>query len=324
MRDYEKLRQERFAALPPVLKEFFGQTRPTLREMGVAGMRQFGAAYLAASGLEPGVSFEDVTIEGPNGPIQTRVYTPEAPEEGPRGIYLHTHGGGYVMFGGLGAMDAENSRIAKASGCVVVAPDFRLPPEHPFPQPLDDCYAAFQWTATNAERLGGRSDGICVGGGCTGGNIAAAVTLMAQYSDGPKLGAQYLISTVFDSRYEYESHYENDKGYALSHDDCVFVTEQYLQDMDLRFDWRASPILAPTVKDLPPTYIRVGEWDVLRDESIAYANRLKDAGVDVTLVVAPQESHVPTPLTADKVLEEMAVFLRRTVGPGARRAVAAE
>lgn len=320
MRDYEKLRQERFAALKdPTLKAYFTPKRPPLREMGVAGMRR--RREQAATALtDPAVRFEDVVIAGPHGPIPTRIFTPVAKASGPRGIYLHTHGGGFVSGGGLGTMTPANLRIAKTTDCIVVAPDFRLPPEHRFPIPLDDCFAAFQWTAKNATRLGGRPDGIATGGGCTGGNIATAITIMARDAGGPQFAALYPWAPVFDLRADYPSHWENSgPGYTLSHDDCLFVYEQYLGDWSKRYDPRASVILAKSLKGLPPTHIHVGEWDVLRDESIAFANRLRDAGVEVEIVVQPEESHGPTPVTAPLVEQQMAAFLARTVGPKAPR-----
>lgn len=316
MNDYETLRQARFAGLKnPVLREFFTPKRPPLRELGVEAMRARSAAMASEPKRDPAVTYEDVEIAGPHGLIPTRIYTPQQAGPRPFGIYLHIHAGGYVMLGGLDTMMNQNTSIAMDTGCVVVAPDFRLPPEHPFPTPLEDCFAVFQWTAANAERLGGRATGICVGGGCTGANLAAAVTIMARDSGGPQLGAQYLWAPVFDLRCEYRSHYENSgPGYTLSRDDCLFVYEQYLGDWERRFDPRASVILTQTVKGLPPTFIRVGEWDVLRDESIAYANRLRDAAVDVTLVVQREESHGPTPVTAPLARREMTAFLQRTVG----------
>jgi len=317
VKDYETLRRERFAALKdPALRQFFTPRRPPLRELGVEGMRARSMPATDEPRRDPEIDYEDVVIPGPHGPIPTRLYTPKAARSGPAGIYLHTHAGGYVMLGGLDTMMNQNNQIAKDTGCIVVAPDFRLPPEHRFPVPLDDCFATFLWTAENAERLGGRAEGICVGGGCTGANLAAAVTIMARDAGGPQLAAQYLWAPVFDLRCDYASHYENSgPGYTLSRDDCLFVYEQYLGDWDRRFDPLASVILTQSLRGLPPTLIHVGEWDVLRDESIAYANRLRDAGVDVTLVVQPEESHGPTPVTAPLVQRDMTEFLRRTLGP---------
>jgi acetyl esterase len=95
----------------------------------------------------------------------------------------------------------------------------------------------------------------------------------------------------------------------------VFVNHQYCQNWtEDAFDWRASPVLTPSLKGLPPTLIHVGEWDVLRDEAVLYANRLRDAGCDVRLIVQPQQSHSPTPVSWPTLHREIATLLARTIG----------
>ena len=128
--------------------------------------------------------------------------------------------------------------------------------------------------------------------------------------------AQVLYAPVFDLRCENKSHYENGvPGYSLSRDDHLFVCKQYAQNWDEdRFDWRASPILTPSLKGMPPTLIHVGEWDVLRDEAIQYANRLRDAGCDVTITVQPQQGHSPHAVSAPLLGKETTAFLARTIG----------
>lgn len=312
MNAYEELRQKRMDALSAEQRSYFELTRrPSLRELGVEAMREKGRQIGGVPTSDPSVSCHDEVIDGPHGAIPVRIFQPSSGTDGPRGIYLHIHAGGFVMMGGLDTMTNANIAIAKSSGCIVVAPDFRLPPEHRYPVPLDDCMASFKWTAENAARLGGRSDRICIGGGCTGGNLATVVALMARDEGGPIPAAQYLYATVFDMRSDYRSHWENDSGYTLSHDDCMYVYEQYLEDPDSRWDWRVSPILAPSLKGLPPTLIRVGEWDVLRDESRAYADRLRDAGVDVTYHEVRQESHGIAPYHMVEAQAEMNDFLAR-------------
>lgn len=311
--DYKKLREERLAALSPKARAVYETPRPPLRQMGVEGMRARGKAIGGAPTPDPDVPFRDVEIPGPNGPIPTRIFTPKGAE--PKGIYLHVHAGGYIMFGGLDTMTNQNIRIAKDSGCIVVAPDFRLPPEHLFPAAVEDCFATLEWTQANAKALGGDPNYIGVGGGCTGGNIAAVIALMARDKGGPKLACQYLAATVFDCRTDYLSFEENGEGYTLSADDDRYVIEVYLGDMEKRWDWRASPILAPTVKDVAPALIWVGEWDVLRDESIAYANRLRDAGVPVTLTINPKEAHGAGPDSAEAVRREQTEFLQAHLTP---------
>jgi acetyl esterase len=319
MADYEKLRQERFASLmDPVLKDYYTALlkRPALRELGVDGMRARFGQVDPAMLQDPDVMSEDMIAPGPHGPIPLRIFRPRTLGPEPSAIYLHIHHGGYVMFGGLDAMTPNNLRLAKSLHCIVVGVDFRLPPEHPFPIPLDDCFAAFQWTAAHAHELGGAVERIGIGGGCTGANLSTAVTILARDAGGPVPAAQCLFAPTFDQRCEYRSYYENSgPGYSLTRDDAWFVNHQYCQNWEQdAFDWRASPVLTPTLKGMPPTLIHVGEWDVLRDEAVFYANRLRDAGCDVRLIVQSQQSHAPTPISLPLLDREIAALLTRTIG----------
>ncbi len=321
MPDYEKLKRDRFAALTdPILIEYFARQpgRPPLGELGVAGMRALAPLPDAAARVDPDIDWRDVSVEGPRGAIPMRIFTPRSLGVGPHPIYLHTHGGGYVMLGGLDATTPANFRLARQNKCIVIGVDFRLPPEHPFPAPLEDCFAAFQWTMEHAKELGGQPDRIAIGGGCTGANFATATTILARDGGGPMPAAQVLYAPVFDLRCENKSFYENGvPGYSLSREDHLFVCRQYAQNWDEdRFDWRASPMLTPSLKGMPATLIQVGEWDVLRDEAIQYANRLRDAGCDVSLTVQPQQGHSPHAVSAPLWEQEMAAFLSRTIGCG--------
>ena len=319
MADYEKLRQERFASLTdPILKDYYQAllSKPSLAELGVDGMRARLGAVRPEALQDPDVTYEDVSAPGPHGAIPLRIFRPKNLESGPHGIYVHIHHGGYVMFGGLDSMTPYNLRLTKMLNCIVVGVDFRLPPEHPFPVPLNDCFAAFQWTAQHAPELSGSVDRIGVGGGCTGANLATALTIMARDAGGAMPAAQCLSAPTFDQRCDYKSYYENSgPGYSLTRDDAWFVNHLYCQNWNEdAYDWRASPVLAPSLKGMPPTLIHVGDWDVLRDEAIFYANRLRDAGCDVKLVVQSQQSHTPTPLSQPMLDRELATLLARTIG----------
>jgi acetyl esterase len=319
MADYEKLRQERFASLTdPVLREYYNGLldKPSLPAVGVEGMRARIPKPPPEALHDPDVTWEDATAPGPYGPIPLRVFRPRGLPAAGAGVYLHIHHGGYFMFGGLDSMTPFNLRLTKMLGCVVVAPDFRLPPEHPFPIPLDDCYASFEWTARNAAELGGSADRIGIGGGCTGANLATAVTILARDAGGPTPAAQCLYAPTFDQRCAYKSYDENSgPGYSLTRDDAWWVNHQYCQNWgEDAYDWRASPVLTPSLKGLPPTLIHVGEWDVLRDEAVFYAHRLADAGCDVKLVIQPQQSHAPTPVSQPMLDREIATLLARTIG----------
>lgn len=316
--DYGKLRDERLAKLDATRRAPYENLRPPLRSLGVEGMRARGEAVQGKPVEDPSVPFKDVFIEGPNGPVPTRIYVPQG--AGPKGIYIHIHAGGYIMLGGLDTMVNANTQLAKATGCIIVAPDFRLPPEHPFPIGLNDCWAVLKWVGENAAAIGGDPNHIGIGGGCTGGSFAAVLCLMARDAGAPKVAAQYLAATVFDCRCDYKSQFENGSGYTLSYDDGQFVIEVYLKDMENRWDWRASPILVPSVAGVAPAYIYAGEWDILRDESRAYADRLKDAGVDVTFVCMPEESHAVGPGNAAKVRDAMINFLKSRLDPKAPHA----
>src|ERR1700753_3716505 len=150
MADYEKLRQERFASLKdPVLQEYYKGllNKPSLPSLGVEGMRARIPQPPPEALQDPDVTYEDTTAPGPHGPVPLRIFRTRDLGPGPHGIYVHIHHGVYIMFGGLDAMTPNNIRLTKMLNCVVVGVDFRMPPEHPFPVPLDDSYAAFQWTA---------------------------------------------------------------------------------------------------------------------------------------------------------------------------------
>lgn len=315
MIDYFQLQRERFDAIddPAIRASFdFFADKPSLADMGVAGMRTLLPVPKPEDLTDPDVDQEDVVVDGPHGAIPMRIFRPKGLGEGAQTIYYHTHGGGFVMLGGLDATTPYNIAFAKRNGCVVVGVDFRLPPEHPFPIPLEDCLAGFEWTVANAERLGGRADQIAIGGGCTGANLATSTAILARDAGGPMPAAQVLFAPVFDLRCVNRSHIENGvPGYSLSAADHLFVCRQYAQNWDQdRFDPRASPTLTPSLRGMPPTLIQVGEWDVLRDEAIQYADRLRDAGCDVTLVVQPQQGHashaVSTPTWDRQVTEFLA------------------
>ena len=319
MADYEKLREERLAAAPPEVQALFNKVKEVykpLRELGLEKARSIANSIGNAANpvFDPDIEYRDVDVPGKDGPVPTRIYIPKTETEKPKGIYVHVHGGGFVAWGGLDSQTNFNTAFAKKTGCIVVGPDFRLPPEHPFPAPLDDAFAAFKWTVENAESIGGQSDRIAIGGGCTGGNLSAATTLMAREAGMQLPAALYLYGTAFDLRCDTLSYYENSAGYGLTRDDCMFLYEMYLQDWSNQYDWRASVMLAEDLRGFPPTHIRVGEWDVLRDEGRQFANRLKDAGSEVEYVEAKYEAHGIAPYNRESADKDLKNFLDKYVG----------
>jgi acetyl esterase len=236
-----------------------------------------------------------------------RLYRPTG--SAPMGTHFHIHAGGYILLGGLGTETTRLSNMARDVGCIIAAPDFRLPPEHKFPIGIEDCWAALQWTSKNITSHGGDPARIGVGGGCTGGVVSAVMALMARDA-GVRLRYLYMAATVTDTREQYRSYYEFANGYTLTKDTANYVTGLYLRDDFDRFDWRASPVMAPSVKGLPRTMVVEGEWDVLHDEAQAWANRLRDADVNVNFREHKEEGHSFSPEAATTAQKEFYEFVR--------------
>lgn len=312
--EFVKLREARMARLTPEKREWLRSGPASgLRALGVDGMRELGRQMAGDTVVPSGVAIEDVVVEGRHGPIPTRIFRPEG--EGPLGVHLHIHAGGYVMFGGLDAEVTRLSAMAKDTGCIVVTPDFRLPPEYRFPIPVEDCWDAATWLTQNATAIGGDPDRIGIGGGCTGGALSAAIAIMARDAGAPKFRYVYLSASVTDLRMGYPSYLELEEGYTLCADGMRYVSDQFIRDELDRYDWRASPILAPSLRGLPRTLIVNGEWDVLRDECRAFADRLRDAGVEVDVILVPEEGHSYSPQAAPAVRETFHSFVREMIGP---------
>lgn len=253
------------------------------RAARVEGMKMMGGAPIALDRVE------DMTIPGPGGQIPVRVYARESGDRRPALVYFH--GGGFV-FGNLDTHDAVCRSLAKESGAVVISVDYRLAPEHKFPAAVEDSYAATLWVAANAEHLGIDSNRIAVGGDSAGGNLATVVAMRCRDAGGPKLALQVLIYPVTDcSSFETESHRELADGYFLTRSAMEWFTGHYLPSAEEKRNPEASPLLARNLKGLPPAVVITAEFDPLRDEGEAYAKRLKDAGVPVTVSRYPGMIH---------------------------------
>lgn len=239
--------------------------------------------------LAPGLKAWNIDVPCPAGTLPMRIYMPEQ-RNGPIGLYLHTHGGGWAGFDGLNACDTQNSSYAVDWGCAVAQLDHRTSWKAKFPAQVEDCYAAYKYLLEHGEELGIDTTRIGIGGGCTGANIATVVSLMARDEGIQKPAVQWLWTPVFDTRNNTRS-YEEFANYSLTRDVAEAVTRLYLRSKEDTFDWRASPLLVPSVEGLSPAIIWAGEWEVLRDESRAFANRLREAGVDVTYIEGSQQPH---------------------------------
>ncbi len=239
------------------------------------------AGYAALSATESKAemaSVEDRTIPGPAGDLPVRVYVPtDAP--GPRPALVYFHGGGWVI-GDLDTHDGTCRAVAAASGVTVVSVDYRLAPEHPFPAAFDDCVAATRWVADNAAELDVDPGRLAVGGDSAGGNLAAAVAL-ALRDGGPPLRFQLLVYPVTDGSLSRPSIDENGEGYFLTKDTMAWFWNHYMGDVDCTQEPLASVLHCAdgALPGLPPALVITAEFDPLRDEGEAYAERLRAAGV---------------------------------------------
>lgn len=228
---------------------------------------------------EPVHEVTDRTIPGPGGEIPVRVYRPSADSGLPALVWYH--GGGWVI-GNLDGSDATCRSLANQAGCVVVSVDYRLAPEHRFPAAADDAYAAAQWVAEHGAEIGADGRRIAVGGDSAGGNLAAAVALMARDRGGPNIVQQSLIYPVTDHAYGTRSYSDNGDGYLLTKDMMVWFWDHYLGPDGDGANPHASPARASSLANLPPALVITAEFDPLRDEGEAFAKALEAAGVPVS------------------------------------------
>lgn len=257
-----------------------------MRELGIPGIGELppeearavqDEAAAAVFGPVPGVPCEDRTLPGPDGPIPVRVYRPG---DEPAPVLVYFHGGGWVL-GGLNTHHGVCATLALLSGGVVCSVDYRLAPEHRFPAAVEDAWAATTWVAEHAEELGGRAGAPAVGGDSAGGNLAAVCALRAR-DGGLPLALQLLVYPVTDADLETSTYREFADGYYLTAYSMRWFWDHYLPDGD-RFQPDASPLRAEDVGGTAPAFVLTAGFDPLRDEGEAYARRLEEAGVPVTL-----------------------------------------
>jgi acetyl esterase len=221
----------------------------------------------------------DRTVSGPAGPIRIRSYHP--PGVGPRAPALvFFHGGGWVV-GSIEGHDAPCGDLARRAGCVVVSVDYRLAPEHPYPAAMDDAYGAYLAVREIATELGIDPDRVAVGGDSAGGNLAAAVCLRCKLEGSAVPAAQLLVYPVTDLSREAPSYELFAEGFLLTRAGMRYFIGHYTPEQSQRLQPLASPLLAEDLSGLPQALVLVAGFDPLRDEGLAYADRLAGAGVAV-------------------------------------------
>jgi acetyl esterase len=254
------------------------------------------AGYLAGRAVTapdplPVAEVGDLSAPGPAGPVPLRLYrSAEAPPTGAP-VLVFFHGGGWLL-GNLESHDGVCRHLAARGGCVVVAVDYRLSPESKFPAAVEDAFAATAWVASQAASLGIDPARLAVGGDSAGGNLAAVVALMAREAgDRPAIAFQMLLYPATDFAMDTPSHAQFAEGHLLTRPAMDWFRDHYLRGPADAADWRASPLRAASVSGLPPAYVLTASHDPLRDEGEAYARRLIEAGVPVTVWRAPGQIH---------------------------------
>ncbi|HEJ6998409.1 TPA: alpha/beta hydrolase [Serratia marcescens] len=258
----------------------------SLAEMRVAA--ETGLRRLQGE-AEPSGGVRDFTVVAADGyRIALRAYLPAGGNRAAaQPAMLFAHGGGWCL-GSLALYDRPCQALANATGRVILSVDYRLAPEYPFPQPLEDVYRALCWVAQQAPQLGIDAKRLAVGGDSAGGNLAAAVALLARDRGGPHIERQLLLYPALSREMTTKSYCEFAEGYFLTRDAMVFCWQQYLAQ---RRDPGAEPLHAATLRGLPPATILSCEYDPLRDEAEQYAQRLREAGVPVRCERLPGMVH---------------------------------
>ena len=284
--------------LASVVAEIESMGIPPWHAMSVDAARRvedeiFGPDSEAPIELE---SVRELAFRGPDGDVPIRVYRPSANGSLPTIVYFH--GGGWTL-GTLDSIDTVCRRFASAADSVVISVDYRLAPEHPFPEPLRDAVAAVEWADQHATSVGGDPDRLGVAGTSAGGNLAAAACLHAREFDGPTIDAQVLLYPI-TGRVRLTGSYErNAEGPLLTRGDMRWFFEQYCRDPVDSHNPFVSPLDASDLSALPPAVVVTAGFDPLRDDGTQYADRLETVGVPVTHLDYPTMVHGFLSLTSE-------------------------
>jgi len=285
---------------------------PPMESLSAEDARAFMAA--AAETRPPGPAVGEITdgvIPLPAADLPYRLYRPAGPAEEPRPLVVYFHGGGWVL-GNLDSDDPLCRDLCARTGAVVVSVNYRHAPEDRFPAAAEDAFAAVQWAGANAIELGGIPGQLAVAGWSAGANVAAVACQLARDAGGPAISGQLLICPVVDSDMTRPSYTENGDGYILTTPLMRWFWDYYADPAD-----RTDPRLAPlrgNLDGLPSAAIVTADFDPLRDDGLAYARALTEAGVPVRLIRARGHTHtsvtmVDVVISSAPVRAEMAAAL---------------
>ncbi|MEU0026102.1 alpha/beta hydrolase [Streptomyces sp. NPDC006335] len=273
--------------LEPAAQAFVEATAnpPYLFDLGPVEGRKTVDEVQSGEIAKPAVDEEWVTVQGgPTGSVRTRIVRP-AGATGTLPVVIYIHGAGWV-FGNAHTHDRLVRELAVGTGAAVVFPEYDLSPEARYPVAVEQNYAVARWVVEQGAANGLDATRIAVAGDSVGGNMTAALTLMAKERGDVPLVQQVLFYPVTDASFETGSYHQFAEGYFLRRDAMRWFWDQYTTDEKQRAEITASPLRATTeqLAGLPPALVITAEADVLRDEGEAYANRLREAGVPVTAV----------------------------------------
>ncbi|HLH67958.1 MAG TPA: alpha/beta hydrolase [Candidatus Dormibacteraeota bacterium] len=251
-------------------------------------------------------SIDDTVVEG----VPVRVYTPDLTDVGPPPTLVYLHGGGWVV-GSVNTHDGVCRALANRARCQVISVDYRLAPEHPFPAAVEDAWTVTRWALERAPR-------VAVAGDSAGGNLAAVAAMRARDAGLP-LALQVLIYPVVDHAFDTRSYRDNGQGYGLTTAAMRHYWSCYLGDAE-GSQPEASPLRAPSLAGVAPALVIVCEYDPLRDEGVAFAERLRAEGVEARLSEYRGMIHGFARLgafidRAGEVLDECAATARQALRP---------
>ena len=283
----------------PMSSQLDPQAQDLLDVIGAAGLKpihtlsvadareRMRAALIATTEPLTLMGVEDVCVATPSGPLRLRLYRPR---EGTLPAALFIHGGGW-MLNDVDTHDDLCRRLAKRSGWMLASLDYRRAPEHRHPAALEDAYHAYRWLSDNAGLVGCDPTCRAVVGESSGGTIAASLTLLLRDSGAPMPTYQALAYPVMDGADRWPSRVERGSGYTLDIQQVRWFLEHYMPPEHDPADPYLFPIVSKDLSDLPPTLVMTAELDPLRDEGMAYAQKLAQAGVTVEHLHAADQMH---------------------------------
>ncbi|WP_390887796.1 alpha/beta hydrolase [Comamonas antarctica] len=280
------------APMRDVIRRMERAARPPLHSLSPDAAR---AAYAAGAGVleiaKPALPrVEDLRVPARDGqPLPARLYSPAPAPHAPLPVLLYLHGGGFTI-GSIETHDVLCRELARQAGCMVLSLDYRLAPEHRFPTASNDAWDALQWLAQNAAALGADPARLAVGGDSAGGTLAAVNAILARDA-GIELALQLLIYPGTTAHQDTDSHRRFAHGMVLEEAGITWFFDQYVRSPADRDDWRFAPLNAPDLEGVAPAFVCLAECDPLVDEGVAYADRLRAAGVAVDLEIYRGVTH---------------------------------